>query len=579
MDWSTSCPDWERRIVERQSLIASAPLFPAQADDGLEVFKSLCIVDAPGRPTFGEAGEQWVFDFVAAIFGAYDPERGERLINEFFLCVSKKNGKSTIAAGIMLTALILNWRQSNELIIVAPTIKAANNSFKPAADMVRADPELNALEDGHLQVIDHQRMIKHLTTGATLQILAADAGTVAGNKSAFVLIDELWEFGSRADADAMMREAAGGLVARPEGFLISITTQSDKQPAGVFKDKLEYARNVRDGKVEDKKFLPVIYEFPESMVEREAYLDPSNFYVTNPHLGLSDFGRNWIADELAKEKEKGPETRNVFLAKHLNIEIGLRLRSDAWAGGKYWLASADRTITLETILERCEVVTIGIDGGGLDDLLGLAVLGRCKNTRDWLLWNRAWCHSDLLEDRKDIAPRLLDFTKTTDGTWSDLVLCSDEDPTQSIREVADICVKIRDAGLLPEKGGIGVDRMGLPGILEELMSRGFDVDINNGTITGIPQGGHVNPAIQSVPIKLKDGTFWHAGQPMMAWCVGNAKVEMKTNARSITKQIAGSAKIDPLMATFDAVMLMSRNPEANGSGLDDYLKYLAEAAA
>ena len=118
------------------------PLFPKVADVAERIFKELILVDVMGSPKMGDVTLEWVIEFVRAIFGAYDPNTKRRLIREFFLLISKKNTKSTIAAGIMLTALILNDRQSAELIILAPTKEVADNSFNPIRDFIRADEEL-----------------------------------------------------------------------------------------------------------------------------------------------------------------------------------------------------------------------------------------------------------------------------------------------------------------------------------------------------------------------------------------------------------------------------------------------------
>lgn len=68
-------------------------------------------------------------------------------------------------------------------------------------------------------------------------------------------------------------------------------------------------------------------------------------------------------------------------------------------------------------------------------------------------------------------------------------------------------------------------------------------------------------AIKTVERKLASGEMFHGDSALMAWSVGNAKVEPRGNAIMITKQQSGSAKIDPLMALFDAAALMAMNPK------------------
>lgn len=543
LDWTTKNPNWEADIVAGRSLLPCAPLFPEEALAGLDVMQQLRIVDAPGSPTIGESCAPWVSDFAGSVFGAYDPDTGIRHIKEFMLTIPKKNSKSTIAAAIMLTLLIRNWRTSAEMIILAPTIEVANNAYAPARDMVKHDPELAEL----LQVQDHLRTITHRGTGATLKVVAADSNTVSGKKASFVLIDEIHQFGAMPNAENMFREATGGLIARPEGCIIYLTTQSDKPPAGVFRQKLMYARGVRDGRIDDKRFLPVIYEFPQHMLDSGEARNAENFHIVNPNMGYS-VDRGYLEREYAKAQETGEESVLGFLSKFLNIEIGLALRSDRWAGADYWQEQSDKKLTLDSLIERSEVITMGIDGGGLDDLLGAAVVGRCKTTGHWLVWVRAWAHPSVLQRNKQEAARFHDFAR--DG---DLVMV--KRIGDDVIELADIVERLEDSGLLTT---IGVDPVGIGAIIEEIESRG----VPNARIPGISQGWKLGGAIKTAERKLAEGALYHAEQPLMAWCVSNCRVEPRANSILITKQASGSAKIDPVMALFNAVSLMALNPPA-----------------
>lgn len=544
--WTTALPDWERRIVAGESLVPCAPLFPDEAAASLEIFGNLRVVDIQGRPTIRECCRPWVFEFAAAVFGAYDAEAGRQLINQFMLMVSKKNGKSTFSPAIMMTALIRNWRELGEFFIIAPTKEVADNSFGPAQGMVQADEELSDL----LHVKPNFRTIVHRNTGALLKVIAADSEAVSGKKGTGILIEELWLFGEKANAENMLREAEGGMTSRPEGFVINISTQSDKPPAGIFKQRLNYFRDVRDGKIVDQKSLGVLYEFPPAMLKSDAWRDPKNFYITNPNLGAS-VDREFIEYKYVEAERAGAESMCGFAAKHLNIEIGINLRSDRWEGADYWLSNATPGLTLENLIARSDVGTVGGDGGGLDDLLGLAILGRDRDTRDWLLWTHAWAHRGVLERRKAIAPALLDFEREGSLTIYD-------NPGDDVVEFVDYIMQVEDAGLLPEKAAIGVDQIGISEIVDELERRGISAE--KGKIEGVRQGWQLANTIKTTARRLAAGTLKHGGTELMRFAVENAKVEQKGNAILITKQTAGVAKIDPLIATFCAVCMMAKNP-------------------
>jgi phage terminase large subunit-like protein len=551
-EWSTALPDWKERLLSGRSLVPDLPLFNNEAERALRIFKRLRIPDVHGMPTMGEACGPWFFPIVAAFFGSYDPSNNRRMIQEYFWMIPKKNNKSSGGGAIMLTALIMNKRPQGEFQIVAPTKKIADISFKQAKDTIKADPYLLKL----FQIQDGPRCITHRNTEAKLEIVAADTETVTGGKKLGSMIDEVHEFARKPRADAVFTEIRGGLASRPDGFLFQTTTQSKTPPSGVFATELQNARDVRDGKL-DLPLLPILYELPTELAVEGGWKRREYWHLVNPNLGRS-VDEDFLERELRKAERNGPAALALFASQHFNVQIGVALLSNSWPGAEFWrgnekagTSNVVKGLTLEQIIVDSEVIVVGIDGGGLDDLLGLAVLGRCAKTGKWLLWCKAWAHEIVKERRKEIAPKLEDLERAGDLTFVKV-------PGEELEELTAIVMQIEGSGKLAEKDAVGVDSYGVAEIVKALTASDDGLDPDR--IVGVPQGWQMTGAIKTAERNLAGNTLLHGGQALMDFAVGNARVEPRGNAITITKQVSGSAKIDPLMASFNAVFLMGRNP-------------------
>lgn len=551
--WDTAVPDWAERIKAGKSLLPDLPLHDAYAEKALTIFKALRNPDLVGFPTYGDTCDQWVFDLVRVIFGSYDPDLKKRYLREFFVMIPKKNGKTAIAAAIIVTACILNISPEAEFILIAPSIKLANNAFKTAVGIIKRTSRITPLFS---EPRESTRSIKNLNPEipSEISIKAADADIITGSKNATILVDETHVFGSKPAAKGVFIEVRGAL-SHPQNkhFMLQITTQSKKAPVGVYRSELQTARRVRDGKIK-RPMLALIYELPVEMVKNGGWKNPDTWALVNPHMGRSvDY--NYLSDAVSTAEDEGAESLSLVASQHFNVEIGTAQGDDGWRAQAYWDAAVDDTLTLDALIERSEVLVVGVDGGGDDDLCGVVVLGKEIGTSQLLAWCHAYCQKEVLKLRKSIAPALEGFAKQ-----GDLTIC--ESAFQHVEAIVDLVSSLRETGKMPAEAGLGLDVAGLPELLTDLELAGHDQPF----VTGVTQGWALQTAIKSIPLRLKAKIMRPAAQPIFAWSVGNSRVELKRSNQYITKELAGAAKIDVVIGLLNAAQLMSKNPKPSGQG-------------
>ena len=290
--------------------------FDEEAADKVVGFFADCLVhvkgEFAGRPFLLEPWQQAI---VANLFGWKRPD-GTRRYREAFIFVPRKNGKSILAAGICIYMLFCDGEWGAEIYCAAAERDQAALVFDVAKQMVNHEPVLRDACRIYTKAITIESM------GSTFKAISADASTKHGYNAHCAVIDELHAQKNRELVDVLITSTG----ARRQPLIVHITTSDFERPS-ICNEKHDYASKVRDGIIEDRAFLPVIYEAGRD----DDWTNPEVWAAVNPNYGVS-ISKEYLAHECQRAQE-APTYENTFKRLHLNIRTEQDVR---WISMERW---------------------------------------------------------------------------------------------------------------------------------------------------------------------------------------------------------------------------------------------------
>lgn len=255
--------------------------------------------DLAGEPLLLEPFQKKI---VGDLFGWKNKKTNLRQYKVALIQLPRKNGKTTLAAGIICYCLFSLKERGNELYAAAGDRGQANIIFSIVSQMV--------LQNQHLSERANvfRNSIVNESKGNYFQAISSDSKTKHGFSAGVVVMDELHVQKNRDLYDTLLTSTG----ARSEPLFISITTSGyDKQSIGY--EIYSYAKKVKDKVIKDDSFYPCIFEADK---DDDITLE-STWIKANPNYGVS-LRKDYMQRESQRAKDV-PSYLNTFKRLHLNI--------------------------------------------------------------------------------------------------------------------------------------------------------------------------------------------------------------------------------------------------------------------
>jgi phage terminase large subunit-like protein len=467
-------------------------------------------------------------EIIRPLFG-WKRAGGVRRFRRAYIEIPRKNGKSTLAAGMALLGLFADNEYGAEVYSAAGDRDQAAIVFRQAQDMVRMSPALQERSQVFTRSIVVQESM------SVYRVLSADAPTKHGLNASMVIFDELHVQPNRELWDVLSTSQG----ARAQPLLVAITTAGyDRQ--SICWEQHEYARQVLDGIIPD----PTFFGFMAAARENDDWLDPEVWKQANP--GIGDTVRLEYLEEEARRAKQTPAYQNTFRRLHLNQWTQQETR---WLDMAAWDVCGS---VVDVNLLAGAACYGGLDLASTSDVASLALVFASEPDEEerYQVVMKFWIPESAMIERarRDRVPY---------DVWVRQGLI-----TATEGNVIDYARIVKDIEELMERYNIreiAFDRWGAFQVSQQLSNAGI-------TMVGFGQGFvSMSPPTKELLRVVLDERIAHAGNPVLRWMADNLMVRQDPAGNVKPDKAKSREKIDGMVALIMGLDRAIRNRGVDGS--------------
>lgn len=454
--------------------------------------------------------------FISALFGFVDSKTGFRKYREAFFMVARKNGKSTMLAGIALYMLLADGEAGAEVYSVATKKDQAKIIFDEVCHMVSQSPYLRK----HIK--KRKSDLYFSASMSKLQPLGKNSDTLDGLNSSCVILDEAHAVKDRNLYEVMKQSQS----ARTQPLFVTITTAGTVREC-IFDDMYSYSCKVADGVITDPTFLPIVYELDS----KAEWKDPGAWFKPNPGLGKI----KKLEDLMAKVEraKQSPKDLSGILCKDFNVRETLY---NAWLD--FDTINNESTFSLEDF-RGCYAIG-GADLSLTTDLTCATVLMLNPETRQRYVWQMYWLPEDNFNQR--VAEEKIPYDKWREAGLVRLCRGNTIDYSDVTAWFLEL---VNEHGITPL--WVYYDSWSARYWVEEMEGYGFKMErcIQGAKTLSLP--------MQNLGADLQAKKVNYNNNPILKWCLTNTAIQEDRNGNIVPKKASSpKQRIDGTASLLDA---------------------------